>query len=299
MGRDTERPIAQAAGAHPEQRRSHEPHDRSAAGPDPRASGRRDPGGLRRSGSGGAGPAGDGRAGGSQPGLRAAAVVRGRHLWPVGSGSARRRCSRTWWRTPSGHGQAEHGVQVTIEGASAGAVRVEVRNRGAIPARRMATLFEPMRGRPDGVGRAGAGPVHHARAGPRPRRRHPGPVGSGGRGGDDVHRDAAARRARRRRGGVIVPSEAMVLHAPATSLEREAREPAAPRPGMVVIQVGACGVCRTDLQIAEGDLQARHLPIVPGHQAVGRIVAVGRGRRPLEDRRPRRRGLAGRNLRRL
>lgn len=56
-----------------------------------------------------------------------------------------------------GHGEAEHGVQVTIDGASAEAVRVEVRNRGAIPARRMATLFEPMRGRPDGSGGLGLG----------------------------------------------------------------------------------------------------------------------------------------------
>ncbi len=55
------------------------------------------------------------------------------------------------------HGQAEHGVQVTLDGASAETVRVEVRNRGAIPPRRMATLFEPMRGRPDGSGGLGLG----------------------------------------------------------------------------------------------------------------------------------------------
>jgi propanol-preferring alcohol dehydrogenase len=51
-------------------------------------------------------------------------------------------------------------------------------------------------------------------------------------------------------------------------------EPAA---GEVAIDVAACAVCRTDLQIVEGDLQARRLPIVPGHQAVGRIRAVGPG----------------------
>ncbi len=50
-----------------------------------------------------------------------------------------------------------------------------------------------------------------------------------------------------------------------------------PRPGDLVLAVAACGVCRTDLQIVEGDLAARRLPIVPGHQAVGRVIAVGDG----------------------
>jgi propanol-preferring alcohol dehydrogenase len=43
-----------------------------------------------------------------------------------------------------------------------------------------------------------------------------------------------------------------------------------------VVAVTACAVCRTDLQIVEGDVQARRLPIVPGHQAVGRVERVGR-----------------------
>jgi len=51
----------------------------------------------------------------------------------------------------------------------------------------------------------------------------------------------------------------------------------APAPGEVAIDVAACAVCRTDLQIIEGDLGARRLPVVPGHQAVGRIRAVGDG----------------------
>jgi propanol-preferring alcohol dehydrogenase len=41
--------------------------------------------------------------------------------------------------------------------------------------------------------------------------------------------------------------------------------------------VRACGVCRTDLQICEGDLPARTLPITPGHQIAGRVEAVGSG----------------------
>ncbi len=49
------------------------------------------------------------------------------------------------------------------------------------------------------------------------------------------------------------------------------------RPGELVLEVAACGVCRTDLQLSEGDLPARKLPVVPGHQAVGRVAAVGDG----------------------
>jgi propanol-preferring alcohol dehydrogenase len=50
-----------------------------------------------------------------------------------------------------------------------------------------------------------------------------------------------------------------------------------PGDGEVVVEVSACAVCRTDLQIVEGDLTARRLPVVPGHQAVGRVLAVGDG----------------------
>ncbi len=49
-----------------------------------------------------------------------------------------------------------------------------------------------------------------------------------------------------------------------------------PRPGEVLLAVEACGVCRTDLHILEGEVEAR-LPVVPGHQAAGRILQVGRG----------------------
>ncbi|MDA3005597.1 MAG: zinc-binding alcohol dehydrogenase family protein, partial [Actinomycetota bacterium] len=48
-------------------------------------------------------------------------------------------------------------------------------------------------------------------------------------------------------------------------------------PGEVVIRVAACAACRTDLQICEGDLAARVLPVIPGHQVVGRIAQVGPG----------------------
>lgn len=49
-----------------------------------------------------------------------------------------------------------------------------------------------------------------------------------------------------------------------------------PGPGQVLIRVTACGVCRTDLHVVDGDLKDPKLPIVPGHEIVGRIEALGR-----------------------
>lgn len=50
-----------------------------------------------------------------------------------------------------------------------------------------------------------------------------------------------------------------------------------PAPGELLLRVDACAVCRTDLQICEGDIEARLLPVVPGHQAVGTVEALGNG----------------------
>jgi propanol-preferring alcohol dehydrogenase len=72
---------------------------------------------------------------------------------------------------------------------------------------------------------------------------------------------------------------AMVLGGPApvsaSPLKAVPIEPQAPGPGMLRLEVAACGVCRTDVQLCEGDLPARRLPIVPGHQIVGRVDAIG------------------------
>jgi propanol-preferring alcohol dehydrogenase len=57
---------------------------------------------------------------------------------------------------------------------------------------------------------------------------------------------------------------------------REIRVPE-PGPGEVRLEVIACGVCRTDVHLAEGDLPPRVDPFVPGHQIVGRVEAVGAG----------------------
>jgi alcohol dehydrogenase, propanol-preferring len=48
-------------------------------------------------------------------------------------------------------------------------------------------------------------------------------------------------------------------------------------PGEIVVRVAACAICRTDLQICEGDLAPRTLPVVPGHQAVGWVESVADG----------------------
>src|SRR5215831_2805702 len=72
----------------------------------------------------------------------------------------------------------------------------------------------------------------------------------------------------------------MVLSRPAPAetqpLKLKDRAPGSPGPGEVAIDVVACGVCRTDLHILEGEVSAR-LPIVPGHQAAGRVAAAGSG----------------------
>ena len=50
-----------------------------------------------------------------------------------------------------------------------------------------------------------------------------------------------------------------------------------PGPDEIVVAVAACAVCRTDLQLVEGDIATRRLPIIPGHQVVGGVEAVGAG----------------------
>jgi propanol-preferring alcohol dehydrogenase len=50
-----------------------------------------------------------------------------------------------------------------------------------------------------------------------------------------------------------------------------------PQPGEILIAVSACAVCRTDLHIVDGDLRAPKLPLVPGHEIVGRVDGLGEG----------------------
>ncbi|MBF8189174.1 zinc-dependent alcohol dehydrogenase family protein [Nonomuraea sp. K274] len=59
---------------------------------------------------------------------------------------------------------------------------------------------------------------------------------------------------------------------PLMAVERAVPEPG---PGEVLVRVEACGVCRTDLHLAEGDLPPRRPRTTPGHQAVGRVAGTG------------------------
>jgi propanol-preferring alcohol dehydrogenase len=56
-----------------------------------------------------------------------------------------------------------------------------------------------------------------------------------------------------------------------------------PGPGQVLVEIEACGVCRTDLHIVEGELAEPALPLIPGHEVVGRIVALGPGTTGLSE----------------
>ena len=68
--------------------------------------------------------------------------------------------------------------------------------------------------------------------------------------------------------------KAMVLRVVGQDLALEERPLPEPGPGQVRVRVEACGVCRTDLHVVDGDLADVRVPIVPGHEIVGRIDAV-------------------------
>ena len=70
---------------------------------------------------------------------------------------------------------------------------------------------------------------------------------------------------------------AMVLHEPRQPLRLEDLPDPEPGPGQVLLSVRACGVCRTDLHILDGELTEPKLPLVPGHQVVGEVLAAGEG----------------------
>ncbi|NIM93723.1 MAG: zinc-binding alcohol dehydrogenase family protein [Anaerolineales bacterium] len=74
---------------------------------------------------------------------------------------------------------------------------------------------------------------------------------------------------------------AMRLRNPDSIEARPLHESESPQPepgsGEVLVQVRACGICHTDLHTIEGDIRPPSLPITPGHQVVGNVVAVGDG----------------------
>lgn len=70
---------------------------------------------------------------------------------------------------------------------------------------------------------------------------------------------------------------AMVLKSPGRRLVLATRRRPRPGPGQILIEVAACAVCRTDLHVVDGDLKEPRLPLVPGHEIVGRIIERGEG----------------------
>ena len=71
--------------------------------------------------------------------------------------------------------------------------------------------------------------------------------------------------------------DAMVLQAPGTALRRAQRPDPDPGPGEVRVKVSACGICRTDLHVVDGELPQIRYPIIPGHEVVGRVEVLGQG----------------------
>src|SRR6516165_2674348 len=68
---------------------------------------------------------------------------------------------------------------------------------------------------------------------------------------------------------------AMILPAPRTPLRETDIPVPTPGPEQVLVRVHACGVCRTDLHVADGELPEAKLPLVPGHEIVGIVVKKG------------------------
>lgn len=71
--------------------------------------------------------------------------------------------------------------------------------------------------------------------------------------------------------------KAMVLDRPGQPLRLEERPVPVPNPGQLLVQIAACGVCRTDLHVVDGDLKEARLPLVPGHEIIGTVRALGAG----------------------
>jgi alcohol dehydrogenase, propanol-preferring len=70
---------------------------------------------------------------------------------------------------------------------------------------------------------------------------------------------------------------AMMLESPRSRLTLRERPLPAPQPGEILVAVAACGVCRTDLHVVDGELPDPKLPLVPGHEIVGRVADIGAG----------------------
>jgi len=70
---------------------------------------------------------------------------------------------------------------------------------------------------------------------------------------------------------------AMAFDRPGAPLQRVERTVPAPRPGHIRLRVSACGICRTDVHVIDGDLPHPKAHVIPGHEIIGRVVTIGAG----------------------
>src|SRR5271156_796536 len=75
---------------------------------------------------------------------------------------------------------------------------------------------------------------------------------------------------------------AMLMEKPRQKLKYTEVENPIPKPNEILIKVSACGMCRTDLHVVDGELKNPKLPLIPGHQIVGTITELGQEVRHLK-----------------
>ncbi|WP_206604592.1 zinc-dependent alcohol dehydrogenase family protein [Kineobactrum sediminis] len=80
----------------------------------------------------------------------------------------------------------------------------------------------------------------------------------------------------------VAPMRAMRLLEPGSALQLQEIPRPEPGPGELLLHVLACGVCRTDLHVVDGELDEPVLPLVPGHEIIGLVTALGPGVRGFE-----------------
>ncbi|MEO6054713.1 MAG: zinc-dependent alcohol dehydrogenase family protein [Chthoniobacterales bacterium] len=71
--------------------------------------------------------------------------------------------------------------------------------------------------------------------------------------------------------------QAMVLESSGTLLQKKQLPRSRVGPGQILIQVSVCAVCRTDLHVLDGELTSPKLPLIPGHEVIGRVIETGSG----------------------
>ena len=74
---------------------------------------------------------------------------------------------------------------------------------------------------------------------------------------------------------VVIDMRAMVMESPGSRLVAKDLPPPEPAMDQLLVRIGACAVCRTDLHVLDGELAEPKLPLIPGHEIVGEVEALG------------------------